>query len=83
LTVFDPQYSQAKPVFIAVGASRKKTRSMTQHVSPAGYRLLIAPDYLTHADIAQAVGYSHACNFSTTFKAHFRYIPRIARRTNL
>jgi AraC-like DNA-binding protein len=33
--------------------------------------------------IAQAVGYSHACNFSTAFKAHFGYIPRLARGTYL
>jgi AraC-like DNA-binding protein len=31
------------------------------------------------AQVAEAIGYSHACNFSTAFKAHFGYAPKNAR----
>ena len=42
------------------------------------HRLLVDTD-MTISDIAVAVGYEHACNFSTRFKAHFDCSPRDCR----
>ena len=41
---------------------------------------LLQDEGCTVSQIAEAVGYRHACNFSTAFHAHFGCTPRTARR---
>jgi AraC-like DNA-binding protein len=42
---------------------------------------LLHDDVQSIAQIAEAVGYQHACNFSTAFRAYFGYAPQKIRAT--
>ncbi len=54
---------------------------VTNHRLEEARRLLLETD-MTVSQIALAVGYEHACNFSTRFKAQFNDTPRAFRSSN-
>lgn len=53
-----------------------------RHRMDQARHLLVETD-MAISDIALAVGYEHACNFSTRFKAYFQCSPRDMRRTRV
>ncbi|WP_208948416.1 helix-turn-helix domain-containing protein [Segnochrobactrum spirostomi] len=70
---------------LSYGFQRLYGLSMSQFVTihrlEEARRLLLETD-MTISQIALAVGYEHACNFSTRFKAQFECSPRAFRASN-